>query len=134
MMKKNKFLGILVLVFIPIFCNAQIGVDLPLLEEKDITDFKLINKFRKLPKVVKKNFRKHNRRPCKLFVTIFDDDKYEFKWGAIADNLYIIHFKHTGLGDHFHCSVFDLNNEEISISTYDTIREIKSLNELLNNK
>ena len=96
-----------------------------------VDSIEFIKDFSKLPKEIKKSFRKYNCSTWNPFATIFDEIKYEFKIAALSEQKCIVYYLHTGRAKHHHISIFYYNEKTVEVNTYDVEKEIKSLDNLL---
>ena len=128
--KKNRLIWLLLLFSSLSFSQEKVGLENPI-SNRDYTEYKKISKFKKLPKKIKKKFRKYNCNKKKIFgKKIYDEIRYEFKFAAINENTCIVFYLHTGRGYHYHSTIFNLKDEQEEINL-NISREVYFVKELI---
>ena len=124
---KNSFFMKIMLVCLLVTISPTINYQL----DSTVDSFEFIQDFSKLPKEVKKSFRRYNCSTWNPFTIIFYEIKYEFKIAALSEQKCMVHYLHTGRTKHHHISIFYYDRKRVEVNTYDVEKEIKSFDELL---
>lgn len=101
------------------------------LDEIKDYQYERITKINKLPSFIRSeiNFKNEFCIKSPLRKKIFDEIYYKFKFAAANNKFCLVFYEHKGRGNHFHCSVFKIETEEMI--TINLLNDITSIDGLL---